>query len=326
MEREGYALLTKHSLYIFASGLNNEAVRKHIANKLIKLVTISPRSSLTKKVLLAIVRKEKIKRLGFEKYNLSFAEFERLREDLQVTLVPTEYAVEELRTVKDREEVSAIAKACELGDKAFKHILMKIKLGMTEKELAFELEYFMRKSGADISFPPIVAFGSNSSIPHHVSSNERLTKNSWVLLDFGATVDNYCSDMTRTVFFGKANTKQKRIYETVRESQSRALAALASHKKSARASRVDSAARDYIMRQGFPTIPHSLGHGIGIEVHELPHVSPKSKSILRPQMVFSVEPGIYIPVRGGVRIEDLVVLEPSGPKLLTKSPRVLIEI
>lgn len=332
-EREGYLLRTKKSVYIFASGLNSEAVQKHIKGNLIKLVTISPRTPLTKKVLADIIQKEKLKKLGFEKHSLLFSEYERLKKDLRVSLIPTEHVIEELRMIKTASEIAAIEKACKLGDKTFDYILTKIKPGITEKELAFEIEYFIKKTGADISFPPIVAFDKNSSVPHHVTNDQRLIANSWVLLDFGTRINNYCSDMTRTVFFGKANSKQRHMYETVLASQQKAIEYLASSfqhlsskRKQVRAIEVDKVARSYIMKQGYPTIPHSLGHGIGIEVHEPPRISLKSDDILKPGMVFSVEPGIYLEGIGGVRIEDLVVLEKTGPRLLTKAKRELIEV
>jgi Xaa-Pro aminopeptidase len=225
--------------------------------------------------------------------------------------------------------------------------LKKIKKGITEKELAYELEYLIKQKGADISFPPIVAFGANSSIPHHQTSDKRLKANSIVLLDFGAKLGSYCSDMTRTIFFGKANNKFKKMYKTVLDAQKKAIEKLSHlgggrlarrslgeagmdssevNSRGIKASVIDKIARDYIIKQGFPTIPHSLGHGIGIEVHEPPRLSPTSKVGLKPGMVFSIEPGIYMPGFGGIRIEDLVVLENKDPRLLTHSPKELIEI
>ena len=194
---------------------------------------------------------------------------------------------------------------------------------------------FIKKKGSDPSFSSIVAFGKNSSIPHHKTSDERLKINSIVLLDFGVKLNNYCSDMTRTVFFGKADDKFKKIFNTVLKSQNEAISRITkyynntyhySQKGDLKTREIDKIARSYIISQGFPDILHSLGHGIGIEVHEQPRLSPKSKDLLKPGMVFSIEPGIYIPGYGGVRIEDLVVLEKSGPRLLTHSPKEIIEI
>lgn len=250
-----------------------------------------------------------------------------------------------LRVIKKPKEIQAIERACQLGDKTFKYILKKIKPGITEKQLAFEIEFFIKKNGADISFPPIVAFGANSSIPHHKTSNKQLATRELVLLDFGVKLNNYCSDMTRVVFFAKANPKQKKIYQIVLEAQECALEYLSRRKTprgwpasqrgepnglprggEIKAKEVDKVARDYIINAGFPTIPHGLGHGVGLEVHEPPRLSPKSKDILKPGMVFSIEPGIYLPGKFGVRLEDLVVLEKSGPRLLTNSSKELLVI
>jgi Xaa-Pro aminopeptidase len=160
---------------------------------------------------------------------------------------------------------------------------------------------------------------------HHRSDKTKLKKNQIVLLDFGVKYEGYCSDMSRTVFFGKADEKLKRIYQTVKESQKKAFARLSSKSSIVNLKDIDKIARDHIISKGFSSIPHSLGHQIGIDVHEEPRLSPKSKGKLENNMVFSIEPGIYIPSFGGVRIEDLVLYQ-NGPKLLTSSNRDLIEI
>ena len=219
---------------------------------------------------------------------------------------------------------------------AFDYILRKIKKGVTEKELAFEIGFFIKRGGGDISFPPIVAFSKNSSIPHHQSSNRKLKADNIVLLDFGVKFDNYYSDITRTVFFGKADDKFRKIYQTVLTAQQKAIHYInlvgrrhPTYEVRARETRVrdiDEVSRGHITKHGYPTIPHSLGHGIGIEVHEPPRLSPKSKDILRPGMVFSIEPGIYIPGYGGVRIEDLVLIKENKLEILTHSPKEIIEI
>ncbi|MDP3733126.1 MAG: M24 family metallopeptidase, partial [Candidatus Daviesbacteria bacterium] len=206
-------------------------------------------------------------------------------------------------------------------DLAFDFILKKIQSGITEKEIAKELENFIKYKGAVISFPSIVAFGKNSSVPHHQTGDKRLTINDkLILLDFGVKINGYCSDMTRTIFFGKPSGKQRKIYETVLEAQKRAVDFVNKQIKNGKiikAKEVDQVAREYIKSKGFFDIPHSLGHGIGLEVHEHPNLSPKSKDILKEGMVFSIEPGIYIQGEGGVRIEDLFVLEKGVLRKLT---------
>ncbi|MCR4305907.1 MAG: M24 family metallopeptidase, partial [Candidatus Daviesbacteria bacterium] len=194
----------------------------------------------------------------------------------------------------------------------------------------------IRTKGAVISFPTIAAFGKNSSIPHHQTGNTKLGPESSsgregqvILLDFGVKFENYCSDMTRTIFFGKPTGKQKDIYNEVLESQQKAvdyIKGLIKTGQEIRSAGVDKVARDYILSKGYPSIPHSLGHGIGLEVHEHLSLSPKSKESLKEGMVFSIEPGIYLTDFGGVRIEDLFVYEEKGLRQLTVSPKKIITI
>ncbi len=259
---------------------------------------------------------KKIKKIGIEENDLSVAEYKKIRKHFKTVNLKE---LSNLRTIKGEDEILKIEKACKLGDEAFDFILKKLKLGVSEKQIAFELEFFIKRNGADISFPPIVAFGKNSSIPHHQTSDKRLKTKSIVLLDFGVKLGNYCSDMTRTIFFGKADDKFKKIYNTVLASQQKAIESLkssmvngqwsidarnadSSEVDSIRASDIDLVTRNHIVKQGYPTNPHSLRHGIGIEVHESPRLSPESKDILKPGMVFSIEPGIYLAGFGGVRI------------------------
>lgn len=338
IEREAFVIITKNESFIITDARYSEAVRKEVAHfKLIELSVKKPLAALFKDV----IKNNHIKKLGFEEENLTVSEFKKFSFTPE-RCKATKNIVENLRTIKTLDEIGKIEKACKIGDKAFDHVLKKIKVGLTEKQLAFELELFIKKQGFELSFPSIVAFGPNSSIPHHQTSNAKLKKNSIVLLDFGVRFNNYCSDMSRTVFFGKASKEQKHMYEAVLKAQKKAFNCLNSlfiihnsKTKTVKARNIDKAARDYIVSQGYPTIPHSLGHGIGIEVHESPRLSPISKDELKPGMVFSIEPGIYIPGFGGIRIEDLVVLTQNGPRFarearrarfLTRSPKHLIEL
>ena len=339
-EREAFLVITNKENYLITDGRYGQAVSS-IAG--FKLIEISSSNTLTK---IFEDLSKKIKKIGIEENDLSVAEYRKIRKYFKTVNLAD---LQSLRIIKDSFEIKSIEKACKFGDEAFDHILGKIKKGVTERKLAFEIEFFIKKKGADISFPPIVAFSANSSIPHHKTSNRKLKTDNIILLDFGVKYQNYCSDMTRTIFFGKADHKFKKIYKTVLESQQKAIDYLASSfyprssaDKKVKASNVDRVARKHITDNGFPTIPHSLGHGIGIEVHEQPRLSPKSKDILTEGMVFSIEPGIYISGYGGVRIEDIFVIESftsrraepsSGQSLrtaagrrLTHSPKHLIEI
>jgi Xaa-Pro aminopeptidase len=307
-EREAYLLITKNQQYILTDGRYTQDVIKLIPD--FKLIEISPKLPATK-ILNELKKKYKIKKLGIEENDLKVNEHRALKK--YFTQTQNFDAINILRSIKNNDEILKIEKACKLGDEVFSSILKRVKFGVSEKEIASEIEFFVKKQDGEVSFSPIVAFGKNSAVPHHVPNDLKLAQNSIVLLDFGVKLDNYCSDMTRTIFFGSANAEFKKMYNTVLKAQSCATA-------------IDNAAREYIVSQGYKTIPHSLGHGIGIDVHELPHISPNSKDILKDGMVFSIEPGIYLPNFGGVRIEDLVVLEKAGLRLLTHSPKNLIEI
>lgn len=330
-EREAYLLIVAQPLglthktpgvigYLITDGRYGEAVQLHIPH--FTLIEHTVKNSV-EAIFKMLSKKHKIKKLGIEENNITVSEQKLLKKcfnDLN------HFSISSLRAIKDSTEINSIEKACKLGDKTFNYILKKIKKGITEQEIAFEIEHFIKKSGADISFPTIVAFGKNSSIPHHQTGKTELKSGDFVLLDFGVRLNNYCSDMTRTVFFGKPSNEQKKMYQTVLSAQKKTLETLHDISIYHASKNIDRVAREYILKNGFPTIPHSLGHGVGLEVHESPTLSPNSKDILKPGMVFSVEPGIYIKGFGGVRIEDLVVLEKSGPRLLTKSKREIIQV
>ncbi len=217
-----------------------------------------------------------------------------------------------------------IKKACELGDKVYSQILKKIKIGISERELRLAIIHLIKKNGASLAFRPIIAFGKNASEPHHVATNLKLKKNhGFIKIDLGTKLNGYCSDMTRTVFIGRASEKQKKIYKTVLEAQKKAMDFVKVNRKAFDA---DKIARDYIIKKGLPPFPHTLGHGIGVRVHEGFRLGPKSKAIFKNGMVFTIEPGIYIKGYGGVRIEDVFYLNKGKLTQLTKSPKNLIEL
>ena len=316
-EREAYIFLGKNFEYIITDGRYSEAIKKAVPHlKLFERGYQKGAEHLFKKY------KKTIKNLGIEEDNLTASEHKILKKHFKNL---KHFNAASIRSIKNNEEIAKIKKAVNLGDRTFDYILKKIKQGISEKELAYEIESFVKKNGAELSFPPIVAFGKNSAIPHHQTGDVKLENGQMILLDFGAKINGYCSDMTRTIFFGKATQKYKKIYNIVLETQKKAIRFINSGKK-IKAKEVDGMAREYIKSQGYPDIPHSLGHGIGLEVHEHPSLSPKSKDILKEGMVFSIEPGIYIPGFGGVRIEDLFVLEKGDLKQITNSSKQLFSI
>ncbi|MEA5014073.1 MAG: Xaa-Pro peptidase family protein [Candidatus Limiplasma sp.] len=231
--------------------------------------------------------------------------------------------LEELRQVKDEDELALIRKACQITGEAFERLLPQIKEGMTEKELAALLEYDMRSHGADgIAFSSIVAAGANGSLPHAVPSDAKLKKGDMITLDFGAKAGGYCADMTRTVALGEPSQEMKRVYQVVQEAQRLAQEAVAAG-KSCKA--VDAIARDYINSQGYEgRFGHGLGHSLGIEIHENPRFNTQSEAILQEGQLMTVEPGVYLPGIGGVRIENTVVVTKDGCIALTTPTRDLI--
>lgn len=229
------------------------------------------------------------------------------------------------RSIKDEAELALIRQAAMLADQAFSHVLPMLKPGACERDIALELEWYMRKHGASgVSFPIICASGFRSAMPHGVASKKILTVGDFVTMDFGCFYQGYASDMTRTVVLGKANPEQKKIYETVLSAQ---LAALEHLRAGITGKEADAVARNIISEAGYgEAFGHSLGHGVGLQIHEQPNLSPRSDTVLKPGAVVSVEPGIYIEGFGGVRIEDLVIITETGCENLTHSEKKLLEL
>ena len=266
-----------------------------------------------------------IKRLAFEEREMTFADYKEYEEALvgKIEMVSTSGLVEGLRLIKTADEIATLQIAAEIADSAFHHILGFIKPGLTEVEVANELEFFMRKAGASCSsFGMIVASGARSALPHGVASNKVIEKGEMLTLDFGAYYNYYASDMTRTIAVGDPGEKMKEIYAIVKEAQAYANAQICPGMTCKEA---DALARDIIDAKGYKEFfGHGLGHGIGLEVHELPNVSFKSDDVLVAGMTITNEPGIYIPDLGGVRIEDDLVLTEDGNYSLTISTKELI--
>lgn len=240
-------------------------------------------------------------------------------------VVPRQERLSALRKCKEPEEIEKIQAAEALGDAAFSDILNKIRPGMSEREIALEIEFFMRKNGASgLSFETIAASGVRSAMPHGTASEKIIERGDLLTLDFGCVLDGYCSDMTRTVAIGTADSKAKELYEVVLTAQEAALSKIAPGVSCAE---IDRTARDVIREAGYGDyFGHALGHSVGIEIHESPVFSPKSKDILEEGHVITVEPGIYLEGFGGVRIEDVVAICGKKARNLTKSPKNFIII
>lgn len=316
-EREAFVFVTKKEGFILTDGRYAEAVKKEVPH--LKLIEISHKNP-AKKVLAKLSKMHQVKKMGIEEGNLTVAEYKNLSKIFKLT----DFKSRTYRSVKETAEVESIKKACDLADKAYEYILKRVKPGVSEEEIALELELFIKKHGAKLSFDPIIAFGGNCAIPHHQTGHTTLTdKNGqFILMDFGAKINNYCSDMTRVVFWGEPENGQKKMYKAVLEAHQKVVDFIAANlKKSIKVSKVNKVANDFLISQGFPPIPHSLGHGVGLEIHEHPYLSPKSKEVLKEGMVFSIEPGIYLPGIGGVRLEDLYTIHYGKLVQLTKSPK-----
>ena len=268
------------------------------------------------------VEKLGIQSLGFEKNDLSFAVWDQYKQAIKADFIPTAGIIEDLRMIKTADELAIIREAADIADLAFKHIIEFIAPGKTEIEVANELEFFMRKCGAtSSSFDIIVASGVRSALPHGVATDKVIEKGDFVTLDYGALHKGYISDITRTVAVGEPSDQLKEIYQIVLDAQLKACEQL---KPGMTGIEADALARDYIVEKGYGDyFGHSLGHGIGLEVHESPSVSFRSEVKLLPNMVVTIEPGIYLPGIGGVRIEDDVVVTESGNERLTHSTKEL---
>lgn len=273
-----------------------------------------------------ILEKDALAILGYEDQVMTVQQYQSyLKHGIQKELVPAGNQLDLLRVQKEQWEIDLIAKAEAIGDQAFEHILGYIKPGMTEIDIALELEFFMRKQGAEgLSFETIVASGVHSSMPHAYPRNKAIVPGDFITMDFGCVYEGYCSDMTRTIVLGKANKKQKKIYQLVLDAQQAALEII--HAGQVGKS-VDQVARDVISSAGYgDRFGHGLGHGVGLYIHEEPRYSMKCESLVLENSVMSVEPGIYIPGWGGVRIEDLIVVKQEGYENLTHSPKHFIEL
>ena len=269
-----------------------------------------------------------LSKLGFEAEDVTFTMHRELSRIVRkakagTRLVPADGLVESLRAVKEPEEIGFISRAVEIADRAFEDVEGKIKAGMTEKEIAWELEKSVREQGSEaVPFDIIVASGPNAALPHHKPSERKIKAQEPIVIDMGAKVGGYCSDLSRTVYLDIPPYKEdicNRVYDTVLGAQ---LAAIAMIREGMTGEEADHIPRLMIQDAGFgDAFGHALGHGVGLAAHEMPRVGPNSKDILTEGMVFSVEPGIYLSGWGGVRIEDLVVMENGKTRVLSKAKK-----
>ncbi|MBS4027404.1 MAG: aminopeptidase P family protein [Ignavibacteriales bacterium] len=285
---------------------------------------------ITRDNLIEFIKEKKIlrgiKNIGFDKNTLSFAEHAKLVETFPHTkFIPLENVFEKFTSIKDETELVSLKKAIKITDDVFTEILSAIEIGMTESELAAEISFLQKILGGETdAFEPIVASGWRGALPHARSSQKKIKRGEMLVLDFGTVVDGYHSDMTRTVGVGKISSEIKNVYQVVKDAQQHAIDAVKNGKD---AKAIDSVARNYIRKKGYGKyFNHSLGHGVGLQIHEAPKLSPTSKHTLQTGMAITIEPGIYVPELCGIRIEDIVVVEKDGCKVLTQTRKELVVV
>ncbi len=317
---EGIAIVTKAGCRYFTDSRYIESAQKGIRGfEVIQMDRQNPYHALLNKA----IADYGVKTLGYEEEYLTVAELRGFEEKLNAGLVPMHSEISSFRAVKEEWELERMRKAQQMTDLAFSQVLERIKPGMTEKELQAELIYCMYKNGAEgLAFDPIVVSGPNTSLPHGVATDRVICEGDFVTMDFGVVYGGYCSDMTRTVAVGFATERMKEVYETVLRAQE---AGIAASRAGATGAQIDGAARQVIADAGYGAyFGHGYGHSIGMQCHEAPNCNPSSKTPMAVGMVSSAEPGIYLPGKFGVRIEDLVIFTADGCENITNSPKNLI--
>jgi Xaa-Pro aminopeptidase len=317
---EGVAVVGREKCWYFTDSRYIEVAQENLPGFIVE--EINRENPYSKRINAALAQLE-AKKVGIEEDYLTHGEYLMYAERLQAELVPCQKQISGFRAVKEAWEIERMLHAQEITDKAFADMLKVIRAGMTEKELAAELIYSLYKHGAEsLAFAPIVVSGPNTSKPHGVPGDRELQYGDFITMDFGAKVDGYCADMTRTVALGFVSDEMATVYETVLRAQE---AAIAMTKAGVTGKEVDGTARQIIADAGYgPYFGHGYGHSLGIEVHESPSPNPSNDQPLPAGVVCSAEPGIYLPGKFGVRIEDVVILEEGGCRNITKSPKNLI--
>lgn len=316
--RDAYVLKTKEAMYLFIHPLYRQEAKNTRADTVIELSATTPIWSALQKVYHGNC-------LAYEGTDLTVAEYTSLTDALpDVSLINEHRVVEQQREQKRSDEINNIKKAAEITDACFAFILKRIRPGVSERRLAFDIEQYLRIYAGAIAFPPIVAFSSHAALPHYRGgSNDPLRNNAVILLDFGAKVNGYCADMSRTVFLKTPTDTVANAYACVLSANTKAIAALS---VGVRTADIDAAARAIITGSGYPTYPHATGHGVGLDIHESPRISETSTDSLQPSMIVTIEPGIYIEGAYGIRIEDLLVVHANRTEKLSKSQTSLTVI
>jgi Xaa-Pro aminopeptidase len=319
----GVLVVTARDQVLLTDGRYTEQARQEVKGVKVKIVK--------KSALLAAAewfqKHPPLTRIGIEAAHMTVADRASLAKSIgkRARLIPAPPIVEPLRMIKDADEIASIRVACRLGVELFRTLTKNLCPGIAESQIAGELEYAAREAGVEqMAFPTIIAGGPRSALPHGRASNAAIPQQGFVVCDFGVILAGYCSDMTRTVHVGRPQPEARSSYEAVREAQQSALDAV---KPGVTSGEVDQAARKLLYNRGLGKFfTHSTGHGLGLEIHEAPKIAAAQKEVLRPGMVITVEPGVYLPGKWGVRIEDTVVVTETGCEILTSCPKDLLTL
>ena len=307
---DSWAAVAGGRVYLLTDSRYTEQAQKECPScKIIK------RTGLMADAVANLVKKLKSVRTVAVEDSVSVADFEQLKKTVKARFRTVAGIIEIVRSVKDESEIATVRSAVAISTKALAHTLPQIKPGVTESELAGMLDFQIRKLGATNSFETIVAFGPNGSRPHHQPGKRKLKKKDAVLIDFGAKYKGYCSDITRCFVIGGMTAFYKKVYDVVEQAQA---AAIKTIKPGVKITTVDAAAREVIGKTDLPVYAHGTGHGFGLEIHESPFLKPDGKGKLKPGQVITIEPGIYMPGKLGIRIEDDILVTETGHKILTR--------
>ncbi len=317
---EGLLLITREGAHYTTDGRYIEAAREQITAAHVSLVTAGSGHLAQAR---AYLEEKGLHNVGFESGEMTVDAHRRYAQELPCILTPAQTLLDDLRAAKDEEELDIMRRAQEITDEAFKAILNFIRPGLTEREIAARLVYeLMRRGGEKMSFDPIVAAGPNGSRPHAVPGDQVVDTGMFITMDFGCKVEGYCSDMTRTVALGQPTEEMEKVYAAVLAAQK---AGINAARAGVTGREVDEAARRCLREEGYEEyFTHSFGHSLGIDIHESPNASPSESRVLPVGAVISAEPGVYLPGRFGVRIEDVLILNESGCEDITRSPKDLI--
>ncbi|OGD86650.1 hypothetical protein A2164_01030 [Candidatus Curtissbacteria bacterium RBG_13_35_7] len=320
--RESILIVTPNKFILITSSLYQFESRK-LKSKFLNLKIARYKNEINQHIINVFKNLIPKSKIGFEEHDLKVSEHKEYKKLLKDNkLIPTKNIIENLRSIKSQDEIKNIEKAQKISQRAFEKLIQTVKCGQTENEIADNLQKIIKSLGAGyLAFDPIVASGPNSAKPHYLTGNRRLKTNDILLVDFGAKYHSYCADLTRTIFVGHASDRFRNIYAFIQSIQQKSIAKITTNLK---ASTVFNYANSIIKKNKFErNFLHSLGHGVGLEIHENPHLGKNSQDTLRQNMIFSIEPGLYFPSWGGIRIEDLVVIKNTKAIILGKNSRFI---